>query len=124
MTLYDEIKKELNSQIFSGKTQEEIARETGLSQSHVCHLKNGSREIGKIKLENFLKLFPGAQINLHGDTINGTATASGNGVAVGNDFSGGAKCKERIEAISNAILDSDMDDAAKIKALKIIKETK
>ena len=61
MILYDEIRKELKQKISSGKTQDEISRQAGISQSHLCHLKNGSRSIGGMTLDTFLKLFRPSQ---------------------------------------------------------------
>ena len=126
--LYDEIRNALKQKMAEGMTQDELAKKAGVSRSHICHLKNGSRSIGGISLETLLKLFPHATIHLNGDTISGTATST-NGIAVvGNHFSGSVahtpECKEKLDAISGAVLDPDIPDDAKIKVLKIIKEVR
>ena len=48
------------------KTVRELAAQTGISYSHITHIKNGRRSAGGISIENLLKLFPRTEIYLTG----------------------------------------------------------
>jgi transcriptional regulator with XRE-family HTH domain len=84
------IKEKLAEMKRDGKTQEEIAKETGITQSHISKLMSAKCSIEKIKrirLESFFKLFPNARIvfddrrtigdvtNNSGQVVNGDVTA-------------------------------------------------
>lgn len=86
MMLYDEIRNELKQKVINGKTQDEISKQVGISQSHLCHLKNGSRSIGGMTLDTLLKLFPNAQIVLNSNTSSkNTFHASNGSFAIGSN---------------------------------------
>lgn len=109
------------------KVERELAKESEVSRGYINALKNRKKPPRSLTVETLLKLFPHATIHLNGDTISGTATST-NGIAVvGNHFSGSVahpECKEKLDAISGAVLDADIPDDAKIKVLKIIKEVR
>lgn len=69
MTIYDEIKEELQEKWNSGRTQHEIAEQSNLKQPYIHQLLSGSRKIENMKLETFFKLFPKASVKIHGDSV-------------------------------------------------------
>ena len=129
MNLYDEIRSELKRKIADGKTQDEISRQAGISRSHLCHLKNGSRSIGGMTLDTFFKLFPSAVINIHGDQVNAENSGINNGVMGVNHGTINAPDTATIIdcfrlRIQDEIIRSDVDPESKIKILNIILNAK
>lgn len=64
MTVFEELRSALREKYDTGMTQKEIADRTGISQSHICKLLNGSRSFSEVTLGNVLKLFPQAKLIL------------------------------------------------------------
>lgn len=64
MTVFEELRSALREKYDAGMTQKEIADRTGISQSHICKLLNGSRSFSEVTLGNVLKLFPQAKLIL------------------------------------------------------------
>ena len=64
MNIFDELRMALREKYDGGMTQREIAEKSGLSQSHVCKLLNGTRSFSEVTLGNVLKLFPRATLLL------------------------------------------------------------
>lgn len=114
MMLYDEIRNELKQKIAEGKTQDEISKQAGISRSHLCHLKNGSRSIGGMTLDTLLKLFPNAQIVLNSNTSSKNTFHASNGSLL-------ADAENVIARIQEAIEDEDITDKKELAtAIKYI----
>lgn len=129
MILYDEIRKELKQKISSGKTQDEISRQAGISQSHLCHLKNGSRSIGGMTLDTFLKLFPNAQIILNAESVttgNNAPIVKGRqsvGINNGTIHNCEQNYNELKRRIQDAVMKSEkLDPSAKMEVYNLISD--
>ena len=103
-----------------GMTNQAIADMGGLTHGHVNRLLNGpSSNLGKVKLETLVKLFPelftSIVQNVHAD--NGIGIANGDYATVNNAQSLDALRLEK------SILDDDgICDSCKIKVLKLLKK--
>lgn len=128
MNLYEEIRRELKQKIADGKTQEEISKQAGISRSHLCHLKNGSRSIGGMTLDTFFKLFPAATIKIHGDQVSAENSGINNGVmGINHGTVNAADAVAILDRyrlrIQDEIIRSDVDPESKIKVLNILLES-
>ena len=129
MMLYDEIRNELKQKLAEGKTQDEISKQAGISQSHLCHLKNGSRSIGGMTLDTLLKLFPNAQV-----ILNAESATSGNyspivkgkqsvGINNGTIHNCEQDCNELKRRIQDIVMKSEkLDPVAKMEVYNLISE--
>lgn len=110
----------------AGQTNQQIANIAGCTQQHINRLLNGKPEqIGKVKLETLLKLFPaffapclsgGAKTTLNNS--NGNAIAN-NGTAIVSQLDGALPKEQVVTAILN---DDKICDTCKVRVLKILQK--
>ena len=125
MTIFEQLQSILKAQRAHGTTNQEIAERVGLSQAHVNRLLNGSPNvIASVKFGTILKLFPGiiclkepndGQISQN-NSPGAAASIGGDAVAT---FS--AKSSVKQELLSMILDNNELDDASKVKFLKVLK---
>lgn len=126
MNLYKDIVAELKKEYDSGKTYKSIAKEKGMSYSHVHDLITGDADPKNVSLETFFKLFPFATVNIHGNN-NITQTASNvrvkNGSVNSISVNPGSVSTEMIrDRIISSLVSLDIPLEFRDAALRMIKE--
>lgn len=106
----------------SGETQAAIARAAGISQAYLCELISGKNNIDGLTIKKINKLFPEAELQLGCRIIGDNNTIIRSEVQCDKNFLPAEEGKLR-SAIINAIIDLDIDDAAKCKVLAVVKNT-
>ena len=121
MINFEEVLEDLRSQYATGKTQEEIAKRTGVGRSYFCQLISGKSPIEGLSLKKFNQLFPDCVVYLHGDKVKINAPSnSGNVVGINNGSVANNGC---MDWVMDRILAADELSAdEKIKVLKVLKK--
>lgn len=109
--IYKEIQERLIAEWRKGATQREIADRANLTDAYINNLLSGKRKVETMKLETLFKLFPNAEINLHGAQIAGDHATQV--INQGGDF------EKNAEKILN---DETLSAEEKIKFLKVLKK--
>lgn len=122
MDIYELLMDFLQTQYNNGKTETEIANDTGLSQQQVNALRNKKRSFAKMRLETLLRMFPNIRISLDGSPITATNSAVNAGVNNGSMTIHAAGEADQIKSsLRSAILKSDgICDACKVKILTLL----
>lgn len=110
----------------NGKTQKEISNESGVAQSRICRLldsREGVKNIKRLGLETFFKLFPYARIDFgDGETADGdrsvrncqlnhSQVVTGDG-AVANAAPAGESARDLLDRLMSS---PDLDAETKVK---------
>ena len=85
---------------YSGKTQQEIAEATGVSQSYIADLLSGKSSMENLSLKKINQLFPGASLSLGNRTIGARTNANGR-ARVQSDDTINADCNSGIVILFN-----------------------
>lgn len=109
----------------AGQTNQQIANIAGCTQQHINRLLNGKPEqIGKVKLETLLKLFPAffapclsGSVKTTLTNSNGNAIATNNGTAIVSQPEGAFPKEQVVTAILN---DDKICDTCKVRILKLL----
>lgn len=122
MDIYELLMDFLQTQYNNGKTETEIANDTGLSQQQVNALRNKKRSFAKMRLETLLRMFPNIRISLDGSPITATNSAVNAGVNNGNMTIHAVGDGERLKSsLRSAILKTDdICDKCKVKILTLL----
>lgn len=122
MDIYELLMDFLQTQYNNGKTETEIANDTGLSQQQVNALRNKKRSFAKMRLETLLRMFPNIRISLDGSPITATNSAVNAGVNNGSMTIHAAGEADQIKSsLRSAILKSDgICDSCKVKILTLL----
>ena len=119
MDIYEKIITHLKEEYASGATYQELSRKYGVSYTHIHNLLNGKRAVSGISLDFLFRLFPKAQINLHGDAVS-IAAPQNRGNVVGVNHAPIADC---LSGIMDKILSTEeLTDEEKVKVLKVLKK--
>ncbi len=126
---YSNLQQKLRDERNSGETNQTMADKAGISQSHMNRLLNGDAgQIGSLKFDTVLKLFPEIKTilerELGGQGAHQTASANGDGAAasVGGIAIAGGAIPDYQRVMNTIIDDQTICDTCKIRVLKIIKD--
>ena len=120
MDIYEKIINHLREEYSSGATYQELASKYGVSYTHIHNLLNGKRAVSGISLDFLFRLFPKAQINLHGDAVSIAAPQNrGNVVGVNH----GSVATDCLSGVMNKILSTEeLTAEEKVKVLKVLQK--
>ena len=126
MDYVETIRRRLKEMITGGMTQEDISKQTGITQSHISKLlsaKRGLEHMKHLRLDTFLKLFPDAQIVFGGDRRIGDVHHNTNSPVIQGDGNTiGTPGEETAAAFLNRVMASDDIDAeTKVKLYRMMK---
>ena len=126
MEIYEEIQKRLRTIRDNGLTQQEISKQTGISQPFISQLlnpKDGVERIKHLELSKFFKLFPDARIEFGGDRRMGNVHHNTNSPVIQGDGNTiGTPGEETAAAFLRRVMDSDEIDAeTKVKLYRMMK---
>lgn len=116
MDIYTKIKDSLNRY----GTQKELSKRTGISEQTISSWVHGTRAIGGMRLDTFLKLFPNATIILDGERV-------GQHIMAGRDAAGhdivhqAASPQASFAAVFDSLSSAGLCDACLVKALAAVR---
>lgn len=131
MEIYEEIQRRLRQLRDSGKTQQEISNESGISQPFISQLlnpKDGVERIKHLELAKLIKLFPNIRLVFGDDAriIGGVTNNKGQVVNVNGDVHGTvdtAGCAETAASFLKRIMESsDFDSDTKVKLFNLLNQ--
>lgn len=122
MDLFDELLQRLRSERAQGVTNREMAERAGLSQQHINGILNGKRPLKGMSIESIIRLFPGLKITLDKSAMNLGNVRDGVGAAAGPvTLTVNPTSEADLTAAADRIMESDMCDACKVKAWKLLR---
>lgn len=125
MDYVETIRRRLKEMITAGMTQEDISKQTGITQSHISKLlsaKRGPEHMKHLRLDTFLKLFPDAHIEFGGDRRMGNVHHNTNSPVIQGDGNTIGTPGETAAAFLKRVMASDDIDAeTKVKLYRMMK---
>lgn len=126
MEIYEEIQKRLRTIRDNGLTQQEISKQTGISQPFISQLlnpKDGVERIKHLELSKFFKLFPDARIEFGGDRQIGDVHHNTNSPVIQGDGNTiGTPGEETAAAFLKRVMASeDIEAETKVKLYRMMK---
>lgn len=116
-----EILAALKGEYDSGRTYQQIARSHGISYTYLHNILSGKRAVDGLTVKKLNRLFPEAKLCLGGRTIGDHNTISNSLVQSDNNFLPGLNPARYRRELIDAVIDLDIDDAARVKVLRAIK---
>lgn len=114
MDIFDEIVAKIRAEIDNGATYESLAQKLNVPKSSLNCFANKTKDVGKMTLYTFLKLFPRAKITLEAPIHNNGIIATVNHGSVNHNY---------LNEVEKKILDdSDLSSDEKVKFLRVLKK--
>jgi len=127
MNLAEQIESFLRSEYDSGKTQNEMAKRTGITQPHIQRILSDPTKVLGISVKTLMKMFPRATLNIDGSNVIADNSGTIGVVGVNNGTVNGSSHPElsaeefRNKALKE-LMDLEIPPDALVKVLKTIKD--
>jgi len=115
----DELIRTIRALLDNDETQQEMSARTGVSQQTISIIRKGQTDLGKMRLDTLLKLFPRAEIALDGSPAP-RITAGRD--AAGHDIVQASHGGMTFASAYDALADAGLCDGCLVKAMSAIRK--
>lgn len=124
MTIAEQVRNVLTDEYKRGDIQQEMAKRHNVSQQYISQLISGKKPCDGLTARKLNQMFPGATLNLTGDTVTVNSSGDNNGTLIGVNH--GTVASASVETFRNraiaSVMELDIPAEAALAVLRLLRD--